>query len=116
MNCPHHIEIYKSELRSYRDLPLRLAEFGMVYRLEKAGELNGLLRSRAFTVDDSHIFAMPEQLDAEFINVVDLVRSVFKALGITDYRAPVGLRDPTSSKTIPTDQLWMKVKPSPTHA
>jgi threonyl-tRNA synthetase len=106
MNCPHHIEIYKSELRSYRDLPLRLAEFGMVYRLEKAGELNGLLRSRAFTVDDSHIFAMPEQLNAEFITVVDLVRSVFKALGITDYRARVGLRDPTSSKYIGSDQVW----------
>src|SRR6266852_2639404 len=106
MNCPHHIQIYKSELRSYRDLPLRLAEFGMVYRLEKAGELNGLLRPRAFTIDDSHIFALPEQLDAEFISVVEFVRFVFETLGISNYRARVGLRDPASSKYIGNDEVW----------
>jgi threonyl-tRNA synthetase len=106
MNCPHHIQIYQSELRSYRDLPLRLAEFGMVYRYEKTGELNGLLRSRGFTIDDSHIFALPEQLDAEFMSVVDLVRFVFVALGISEYRARVGLRDPESSKYIGSDEVW----------
>jgi threonyl-tRNA synthetase len=106
MNCPHHIQIYQSELRSYRDLPLRLAEFGMVYRLEKAGELHGLLRSRGFTIDDSHIFALPDQLDDEFISVVDFVRFVFEALGISDYRARVGLRDPGSSKYIGSDEVW----------
>jgi threonyl-tRNA synthetase len=106
MTCPHHIQIYKSELRSYRDLPLRLAEFGMVYRLEKAGELNGLLRPRGFTIDDSHIFALPEQLDAEFINVVEFVRFIFEALGISEYRARVGLRDPASTKYIGNDEVW----------
>jgi threonyl-tRNA synthetase len=106
MTCPHHIQIFKSELRSYRDLPLRLAEFGMVYRLEKAGELNGLLRPRGFTIDDSHIFALPEQLDAEFISVVEFVRFVFESLGISDYRARVGLRDPASSKYIGDDEVW----------
>jgi len=106
MTCPHHIQIYKSELRSYRDLPLRLAEFGMVYRLEKAGELNGLLRPRGFTIDDSHIFAQPEQLGAEFISVVEFVRFVFETLGISNYRARVGLRDPASSKYIGNDEVW----------
>jgi threonyl-tRNA synthetase len=106
MTCPHHIQIYKSELRSYRDLPLRLAEFGMVYRLEKAGELNGLLRPRGFTIDDAHIFAMPEQLDIEFISVVEFVRFVFEALGISDYRARFGLRDPASPKYIGNDEVW----------
>jgi len=110
MNCPHHIQIYKNELHSYRDLPLRLAEFGMVYRLEQAGELNGLLRSRAFAVDDSHIFAMPEQLDDELISVVDLVLFVFKVLDISDYRARVGLRDPASSKYVGSDQVWEKAQ------
>jgi len=110
MNCPHHIQIYKSELRSYRDLPLRLAEFGTAYRLEQAGELNGLLRSRAFTIDDSHIFALPEQLDDEFISVVDLVLLVFNVLGISDYRARVGLRDPASSKYVGSDEVWEKAQ------
>jgi threonyl-tRNA synthetase len=93
-------------LRSYRDLPLRLAEFGVVYRLEKAGELHGLLRSRGFTIDDSHIFALPDQLDDEFISVVDFVRFVFESLGISSYRARVGLRDPESSKYIGSDEVW----------
>jgi len=110
MNCPHHIQIYKSELRSYRDLPLRLAEVGTAYRLEQAGELNGLLRSRAFTIDDSHIFALPEQLDDEFISVVDLVLLVFNVLGISDYRARVGLRDPASSKYVGSDEVWEKAQ------
>ena len=111
MNCPHHIQIYQSEPRSYRDLPLRLAEFGMVYRLEKPGELNGLWRSRAFAIDDSHIFAAPDQLDAEVIDVVEMLRYVFQLLGIHEgYRARVGLRDPASSKYIGSDAVWEKAE------
>jgi len=110
MNCPHHIAIYKNEMRSYRELPLRLAEFGMVYRYEKAGQIHGLLRSRGFTIDDSHIFAMPEQLDDEFIQVVDFVRYVFQALGINQYRGRVGVRDPRSSKYIGSDEVWAKAE------
>jgi threonyl-tRNA synthetase len=103
--------VYKTEPRSYRDLPLRLAEFGMVYRLEKPGELNGLWRSRGFSIDDSHIFAAPDQLDAEFISVVELIRYVFQALGIQEgYRARVGLRDPASSKYIGSDEAWEKAQ------
>jgi threonyl-tRNA synthetase len=93
MNCPHHVEIYKSELRSYRDLPLRLAEFGTVYRYEKSGELGGLKRVRGFTVDDAHLFVTPEQLQAEFIGVVELVQLVLRTLGLGEVAARVGLRD-----------------------
>ncbi|GIV96588.1 MAG: threonine--tRNA ligase [Herpetosiphonaceae bacterium] len=110
MNCPHHIQIYKHEPRSYRDLPLRLAEFGMVYRFEQSGELSGFLRVRGFTVDDSHIFITPEQLEEEFIRVVDLVLFVFKALGLHDYSARVGLRDPSSPKYIGSDEVWEKAQ------
>jgi threonyl-tRNA synthetase len=110
MTCPHHIQIYKSELRSYRDLPLRLAEFGGVYRLEKAGELNGFLRPRGFTIDDAHIFALPNQLGAEFINAVEFVCFVFEALGISNYSARVGLRDPASSKYVGNDEIWSKAE------
>ena len=108
MNCPHHIEIYKNEPRSYRDLPLRLAEFGTVYRYEQSGELNGMLRARAFTVDDSHLFVTPDQLEAEFINVVQLVLDVFRTMGFDDFVARVGLRDPASSKYIGEDAVWEK--------
>ncbi|MEO6891451.1 MAG: threonine--tRNA ligase [Ktedonobacteraceae bacterium] len=110
MNCPHHIQIYKNELRSYRELPLRLAEMGMAYRYEKPGELHGLLRARGFTIDDSHIFAMPAQLHEEFLRVVDLVQVVFKTLGIEQFRARLGTRDPGSSKYIGSDEVWAQAQ------
>jgi threonyl-tRNA synthetase len=106
MNCPHHIHIYKSEPRSYRELPLRLAEFGTVYRYEQSGELNGLLRTRDFTVDDAHIFVTPAQVEEEFINVIKLALFVFEALQLDDFSARLGLRDPASSKYIGSDEAW----------
>jgi threonyl-tRNA synthetase len=108
MNCPHHIEIYKSEPRSYRDLPLRLAEFGTVYRYEQSGELNGLTRVRGFTVDDAHLFVRPDQLEEEFIKVVRLIQFVFDTMGFTDFRARVGTRDPNSDKYVGPAELWEK--------
>jgi len=110
MNCPFHIQIYKSELRSYRELPMRLAEFGTVYRYEKSGELGGLTRVRGFTVDDSHLFVTPEQLDQEFMNVVDLTLSVFKSLQLTNFRARLSFRDPSSDKYIGSDEAWEKAE------
>ncbi|TMC16601.1 MAG: threonine--tRNA ligase [Chloroflexi bacterium] len=110
MNCPHHIYIYKSELHSYRDLPLRLAEFGTVYRYEQSGELNGLLRTRDFTVDDSHIFLTPEQVEGEFVNVVKLALFVFHTLQLGDFSVRVGLRDPASSKYIGSDEAWQQAQ------
>jgi threonyl-tRNA synthetase len=106
MNCPHHIQIYKSEMRSYRDLPVRYAEFGTVYRYEQSGELHGLTRVRGFTVDDAHLFVTPEQLLEEFVNAVRLTQYVFNTLGLTDFRARVGIRDPHSSKYVGDDVLW----------
>jgi len=106
MNCPHHIMIYKSEMRSYRDLPVRLAEFGTVYRYEQSGELNGLTRVRGFTVDDAHLFVAPNQLLEEFKKVVSLIQNIFNSLGLTDFRARVGTRDPKSDKYVGDDQLW----------
>ncbi|MCU0511387.1 MAG: threonine--tRNA ligase [Anaerolineae bacterium] len=106
MNCPHHIMIYKNGLHSYRDLPMRLAEFGTVYRYEQSGELNGLTRVRGFTVDDAHIFVTPEQLLEEFKTVVELVRYVFSTLGLSDFRCRVGIRDPQSNKYVGDDALW----------
>lgn len=106
MNCPHHIQIYKSEMRSYRDLPLRLMEFGTVYRYEQSGELTGLTRVRGFTVDDAHLFVTPDQLLEEFIGVVKLIQYVFKSLGMTDFRARVGMRDPASDKYIGDPAIW----------
>ncbi|KAB2906051.1 MAG: threonine--tRNA ligase [Anaerolineae bacterium] len=108
MNCPHHIQIYKSEVRSYRDLPIRYAEFGTVYRYEQSGELAGLTRVRGFTVDDAHLFVTPEQLVDEFIGVVDLIQYVFNALGLNDFRARIGTRDPESDKYVGTPDLWEK--------
>lgn len=108
MNCPHHIEIYASEPRSYRDLPLRLAEFGTVYRYEQSGELTGLLRVRSFTVDDSHLFVTPEQLEEEFLKVVDLVLFVFGTMGLKDFQARVGLREVGNPKYIGSDEVWEK--------
>lgn len=106
VNCPHHIMIYKHEPRSYRDLPLRLAEFGTTYRHEQTGELSGLTRVRGFTVDDSHIFCRPDQLLDEFKKVVGLIMFVFGKLGLSDFRARVGLRDPESSKYIGGEEGW----------
>ena len=110
MNCPFHIQIYKSELRSYRDLPMRLAEFGTVYRYEQSGELSGLTRVRSFTVDDSHLFVTPEQLDDEFLKVVDLILSVFKCLGLSNFKARLSFRDPDSDKYIGSDEVWDKAQ------
>ncbi|WP_036477788.1 threonine--tRNA ligase [Myxosarcina sp. GI1] len=110
MNCPFHIQIYKSELRSYRELPIRLAEFGTVYRYEQSGELGGLTRVRGFTVDDSHLFVTPEQLDEEFLKVVDLILSVFKSLQLTNFKARLSFRDPESDKYIGSDAAWSKAE------
>lgn len=107
MNCPHHCEIYKVKPRSYKDLPIRLAEFGTVYRYEQSGELHGLTRVRGFTQDDAHIFCRPDQVKAEFVKVIDLVLFVFKALGFENYTAQVSLRDPENkAKYIGEDALW----------
>lgn len=107
MNCPHHCEIYKVKPRSYRDLPIRLAEFGTVYRYEQSGELHGLTRVRGFTQDDAHIFCRPDQVKSEFIKVIDLVFHVFTSLGFENYTAQVSLRDPENkAKYIGDDELW----------
>jgi threonyl-tRNA synthetase len=108
MNCPHHIMIYKSEMRSYRDLPVRLAEFGTVYRYEQSGELTGLTRVRGFTVDDAHLFVTPEQLLEEFKRAVMLIQKVFNTLGLSDFRARVGTRDPESDKFVGDAEQWDK--------
>ncbi len=110
MNCPFHIQIYKNDLHSYRDLPIRLAEFGTVYRYEQSGELGGLTRVRGFTVDDSHLFVTPEQLDAEFLEVVDLILSVFKRLHLTNFKARLSFRDPESDKYIGSEEAWNKAE------
>lgn len=106
MNCPHHIRIYAHRRRSYRELPLRLAEFGTVYRYEKAGELLGLTRVRGFTQDDAHIFSTPEQVKGEFLGVLDLVLHVFHTLGLKEYRARIGVREPGSSKYVGDEEKW----------
>jgi threonyl-tRNA synthetase len=111
MNCPHHCEIYKTKPRSYRDLPVRFAEFGTVYRYEQSGELHGLTRVRGFTQDDAHIFCRPDQVKEEFIKVIDLVLYVFKSLGFEDFKAQVSLRDPEDKeKYIGQDELWDKAE------
>ncbi len=111
MNCPHHCEIYKTKPRSYKELPLRLAEFGTVYRYEQSGELHGLTRVRSFTQDDAHIFCRPDQVKEEFIKVIDLVLFVFKSLGFEDYTAQVSLRDPENkTKYIGDDENWSKAE------
>ena len=107
MNCPHHCEIYKFKPRSYKDLPIRLAEFGTVYRYEQSGELHGLTRVRGFTQDDAHLFCRPDQVKEEFKKVIDLVLYVFKALGFEHYTAQVSLRDPKNkTKYIGSDENW----------
>lgn len=111
MNCPHHCEIYKTKPRSYRDLPIRLAEFGTVYRYEQSGELHGLTRVRGFTQDDAHIFCRPDQVKEEFIKVIDLVLHVFNSLGFENYTAQVSLRDPENkAKYIGEDSLWERAE------
>lgn len=107
MNCPHHCEIYKTKPRSYKDLPIRYAEFGTVYRYEQSGELHGLTRVRGFTQDDAHLFCRPDQVKEEFKKVIDLVLYVFKSLGFDDFTAQVSLRDPENkSKYIGSDENW----------
>ena len=111
MNCPHHCEIFRSAPRSYRDLPLRFAEFGTVYRYEQSGELHGLTRVRGFTQDDAHLFCRPDQLQEEFEKVIDLILYVFKTLKMTDYMAQVSLRDPANTeKYIGSDENWEKAE------
>jgi threonyl-tRNA synthetase len=111
MNCPHHCEIYRTKPRSYRDLPIRLAEFGTVYRYEQSGELHGLTRVRGFTQDDAHIFCRPDQVKEEFIKVIDLVLHVFKSLGFENFTAQVSLRDPSNKqKYIGEDSLWERAE------
>ncbi len=108
MNCPFHVEIYKSDPHSYRELPVRLAEFGSVYRWEQSGELNGMTRVRGFTQDDAHIFCTPEQLDAEIQGCLDLVKAVFEKIGMREYRVRISLRDPDSDKYVGSDENWDK--------
>ena len=111
MNCPHHCEIYKVKPRSYRDLPIRFAEFGTVYRYEQSGELHGLTRVRGFTQDDAHIFCRPDQVKSEFIKVIDLVLHVFRSLGFDNFTAQVSLRDPSNKeKYIGEDHLWERAE------
>ena len=111
MNCPHHCEIFRSSPRSYRDLPLRFAEFGTVYRYEQSGELHGLTRVRGFTQDDAHLFCRPDQLQEEFEKVIDLILYVFRTLKMTDYMAQVSLRDPDNKeKYIGSDENWAKAE------
>jgi len=108
MNCPHHCEIYKTKPRSYKDLPVRYAEFGTVYRYEQSGELHGLTRVRGFTQDDAHLFCRPDQVKEEFKKVIDIVLYVFKALGFDDYTAQISLRDPENkTKYIGSDENWL---------
>lgn len=106
MNCPFHIEIYASQMRSYRDLPVRYAEFGTVHRYEQSGEVTGILRARGFTQDDAHLFVTPDQLQEEFIGVVDLMKAVLDKLGLVDYRVRVGTKDPASDKYVGHDDNW----------
>jgi len=111
MNCPHHCEIYNSSPRSYKDLPIRYAEFGTVYRYEQSGELNGLIRARCFTVDDAHIFCRPDQIIKEFTKVINLVLYVFKTFDFKDYVAQISLRDPDNKeKYIGSDENWDKAE------
>lgn len=111
MNCPHHCEIYKSKPKSYKDLPLRVAEFGTVYRYEQSGELHGLTRVRGFTQDDAHIFCTPEQLKDEFKGVIDIVMLIFKALDFKDFITQISLRDPQNKeKYIGSDENWEKAQ------
>jgi threonyl-tRNA synthetase len=110
MNCPHHIQIYKAAQRSYRDLPIRLAEFGTVYRYEGSGELNGMVRVRGFTQDDAHLFCTPEQLEGEIEACVGLVKMMLQTLGLTDVQVRVSLRDPASDKYVGSAENWARAE------
>ena len=111
MNCPHHCMIYKWQPRSYKDLPLRLAEFGTVYRYEQSGELHGLTRVRSFTQDDAHIFCRPDQVKEEFIRVMDIIQIIFKALNFENYEAQISLRDPNNTtKYVGSDENWARAE------
>lgn len=106
MNCPHHVQMYKAQPRSYRDLPVRLAEFGTVYRHEQSGELNGMLRVRGLTQDDAHLFCTPEQVEQEFKDTLDLVKFVLASVGLENYRVQLSIRDPKSDKYVGSTELW----------
>lgn len=110
MNCPHHIKIYASQARSYRNLPLRLAEFGTVYRWEQSGEISGMTRVRGFTQDDAHLFVTEDQIANEVLGCIELVQLIFEKLGMTDYRVRVGLRDPDSTKYVGESEQWDKAE------
>ncbi|WP_018969345.1 threonine--tRNA ligase [Rubritalea marina] len=112
MNCPHHIKIYDSDPHSYRDLPVRLAEFGTVYRWEQSGELGGMTRVRGFTQDDAHIFCTPDQVDDEIASCLDLVKKVLSTLGMEDYRVRLSFSDPDSDKYVGTRDVWDKAEAS----
>lgn len=110
MNCPHHIQIYKAQPRSYRDLPVRLAEFGTVYRFEQSGELGGMTRVRGFTQDDAHLFVTPEQVQSELESNLDLVLMILRTLGLNDYRVRVSVRGPNTEKYVGASELWDKAE------
>ncbi len=110
MNCPHHVMIYKARPRSYRDLPLRLAEFGSVYRYEKSGELSGLTRVRGFTQDDAHIFCTPDQVAEEFRACLEMTQYILKSLGLDDYSVRLGFRDPSSDKYVGEEENWVRAE------
>ena len=110
MNCPYHIRIYSSQQRSYRDLPLRLAEFGTVYRWEQSGEISGMTRVRGFTQDDAHLFVTEDQIEQEVLGCIELVKVIFGTLGMDDYRVRVGLRDPDSDKYVGDSTRWDKAE------
>jgi threonyl-tRNA synthetase len=110
MNCPHHITIYKSKPRSYRELPLRLAEFGTVHRFEQSGELNGMTRVRGFTQDDAHIFCTEDQVAGEFRNCIEMTQFVLKTLGLDDYRVRLGFRDPAGDKYVGALEIWRQAE------
>src|SRR5215467_10751404 len=110
MNCPHHIQIYQAERRSYRELPLRLAEFGSVYRFEKTGQLNGMTRVRGFTQDDAHLFCMDDQVPAEFSGCIEMTQFVLNTLGLENYRVRLGFRDPKSDKYVGGADVWERAQ------
>ncbi|MBX3437216.1 MAG: threonine--tRNA ligase [Planctomycetaceae bacterium] len=110
MNCPHHIQMYKAQQRSYRDLPVRLAEFGTVYRHEQSGELNGMTRVRGFTQDDAHLFCTADQVELEFKDTLDLVKFVLQSVGLDDYRIQLSLREPGSDKYVGSEEHWAKAE------
>jgi threonyl-tRNA synthetase len=110
MNCPHHIQIYQAERRSYRELPLRLAEFGSVYRFEKTGQLNGMTRVRGFTQDDAHLFCMDDQVPAEFAGCIEMTQFVLNTLGLENYRVRLGFRDPKSDKYVGGADVWERAQ------